>query len=67
MDGGDAEGEGGIITMELGVGSAGYARPSEVMTVMDLGDEPSAEAWRIHRKDMLYIDGEGRRLTPMEF
>jgi radical SAM-linked protein len=61
------EGEGGVIDMELGVGSAGYVRPSEVMAVMDKSDDPAMEAWRIHRKDMLYIDEEGRRLTPMEF
>jgi radical SAM-linked protein len=63
----DPDGEGGVIHMELGVGSAGYVRPSEVMAVMEKSGDQALEAWRIHRKDMLYIDDEGRRLTPMEF
>jgi len=55
------------IYMELGVGSAGYARPLEVLLAAGISDEMTAVALDIHRKDLLYIDDNGRRLTPMEF
>jgi radical SAM-linked protein len=55
------------ICMELGVGSAGYARPSEVLTAAGIADEETLAGWEFHRKDLLYIDDEKRRLTPMEF
>jgi len=55
------------ICMELGIGNAGYARPSEVMTAAGMADEESMKAIICHRKELLYIDDDGRRLTPMEF
>lgn len=55
------------IYMELGVGSAGYARPSEVLMASGIADEATLPALRCHRKELLYIDEEGNRLTPMEF
>jgi radical SAM-linked protein len=57
----------GEIYMELGVGSAGYARPSEVLTAAGIADDRTLPGLRFHRKDLLYIDDEERRLTPMEF
>jgi radical SAM family uncharacterized protein/radical SAM-linked protein len=55
------------IYMELGVGNAGYARPSEVLLAAGISDETTTVALDIHRKDLLYIDDNGKRLTPMEF
>lgn len=55
------------IYMELGVGQGGYARPTEVIMAAGIADENSIKAMKCHRKDMLYIDESGRRLTPMEF
>ena len=55
------------IHMELGVGQGGYARPTEVIMAAGIADENSIKAMKCHRKDLLYIDESGRRLTPMEF
>ncbi|UCD94187.1 MAG: TIGR03960 family B12-binding radical SAM protein [Candidatus Zixiibacteriota bacterium] len=65
-EGADAPGS-AAICMELGVGSAGYARPSEVLTAAGIADEDSLPGCEFHRKDLLCIDDEERRLTPMEF
>jgi radical SAM-linked protein len=56
-----------IIYMELGVGEAGYVKPTELLGVMELPDEIDIGALVIHRKELLYIDEEKNRLTPMEF
>jgi radical SAM-linked protein len=56
-----------IIYMELGVGSAGYARPSEVLAAAGIVGESDMPGLKFHRKELLYIDDNGNRLTPMEF
>ncbi len=56
-----------VIYMELGVGSAGYAKPSEILQVAGIADERVIPALNFHRKDLLYIDELGNRYTPMEF
>ncbi|UCD16523.1 MAG: TIGR03960 family B12-binding radical SAM protein [Candidatus Zixiibacteriota bacterium] len=56
-----------LITMELGVGQAGYVRPTEVVLAAGITKEEDLPALRIHRKEFLYIDPDGNRLTPMEF
>ena len=65
----DSEAEPGLaeIYMELGVGTGGYVRPSEVIIAAGIADEESIKALKCHRKELLYIDEEGVRLTPMEF
>lgn len=55
------------IIMELGLGQAGYARPQEVMMVSGVIAEPLLPALIIHRRDLLYIDGKGDKLTPMDW
>jgi len=55
------------IVMELGLGNAGYARPSEVIITAGLADDKTIGAWRFHRKDLLNIDEEGNRITPVDF
>jgi len=55
------------LSLELGVGQAGYARPTEVMLASGLVDEQEVPALVIHRKELLYIDDDGNRLTPLEF
>nr|MBN2278604.1 TIGR03960 family B12-binding radical SAM protein [candidate division Zixibacteria bacterium] len=59
-------GSAGII-LELGVGTAGYARPSEVIAAAGLVNASAIPALKIVRKDLLYLDDQGNRLTPMEF
>lgn len=53
--------------MELGVGEAGYARPTEVILAAGVADQETIKAVKCHRRELLYIDDTGRRLTPMEF
>jgi len=55
------------VYMELGVGTGGYARPSEVMTALEYTDERSLAALSFHRLDLLFVDEDGHRLTPLEF
>jgi radical SAM family uncharacterized protein/radical SAM-linked protein len=54
------------IYMELGVGSAGYARPSEVMLEAGLADEMALPALICHRRELLFIDENDGRVNPME-
>ncbi len=55
------------LILELGVGQAGYARPTEVMLTAGIADEQDVPALAFHRREMLYIDENGNRLTPLEF
>jgi len=55
------------VLMELGVGNAGYARPSEVLTAGGITDADEMPSLLVIRRDLLYLDDEGNRLTPMEF
>jgi radical SAM-linked protein len=55
------------ILMELGLGNAGYARPQEIIVAAGIADETRVMALPIHRKELLYIDPDGNRFTPMEF
>ncbi|MFH2037486.1 MAG: TIGR03960 family B12-binding radical SAM protein [Candidatus Zixiibacteriota bacterium] len=55
------------VSMELGVGNAGYVRPTEVLIASGISDIDKVDAFHIHRKDLLYIDDDGNRFTPMEF
>ena len=64
---GTIESDSAEIYMELGVGTAGYVRPSEVIVAAGIADEAAALSLRYHRKELLYIDENGNRMTPMEF
>lgn len=55
------------IFMELGVGTAGYARPQEVILESGIADEFLLPSLAIHRKALLFADNDGNHLTPMEF
>jgi radical SAM family uncharacterized protein/radical SAM-linked protein len=55
------------IYMELGVGSAGYVKPQEVIAALGIIAKEKLPALRIHRIDLLNIDENGRKYTPMEF
>jgi len=61
------ESESAKIYMELGVGNAGYARPSEIIQAAGILAPEDLPSLDIHRKDLLYINESGERLTPMEF
>jgi radical SAM-linked protein len=56
-----------LVSMELGIGEGGYARPSEVILAAGLADSDNLPSLVFHRKDLLYIDEDGNRITPMEF
>ena len=55
------------IIMELGLGQAGYVRPQEVISASGIIPDELIPALLIHRREVLYIDENGNRLTPMEF
>jgi radical SAM family uncharacterized protein/radical SAM-linked protein len=55
------------VSMELGVGTAGYARPSEVILAAGIVDEATLPALAFHRKELLYISAAGDKFTPMDF
>ncbi len=55
------------LRLELGIGSAGYAKPQEVFLAAGLTDEKNVQALKIHRVELLNVDPLGNRLTPMEF
>jgi len=67
MESNESDPESAQIYMELGVGNAGYARPSEAILAAGIADPESIMSLVCHRSELLYIDDEGRRLTPMEF
>jgi radical SAM-linked protein len=54
-----------MIEMELGLGQAGYARPTEVMGTLDLFDEETTMAMHFHRKALHYVDESGTSLDPL--
>ncbi|MEP0827436.1 MAG: TIGR03960 family B12-binding radical SAM protein [bacterium] len=55
------------LLMELGVGTAGYARPQEVILESGIVEETLLPMLEIHRKALLFADNGGNFLTPMEF
>ncbi len=56
-----------VLTLELGIGQAGYARPGEVVVAAGLIDKENLPALIFHRKALLGIDDNNNRLTPMDF
>jgi len=64
---GDNDSSTSKVYMELGVGNAGYARPSEIIQAAGIVAPEELPALDIHRKDLLYINDNGEQLTPMEF
>jgi len=57
----------GIINMELGIGTGGYAKPPEVIEMANILDKENIPALEFLRKEMLFVDELGNRITPMEF
>ena len=57
----------GMVILELGVGQAGYARPTEVIQAAGFIPDEDIPAIPIHRKEIYYVTPEGERLTPLEF
>jgi radical SAM family uncharacterized protein/radical SAM-linked protein len=57
----------GVITMTLGIGTGGYARPNEVILAAGLKDAVGASALFVHRRALLHEDQNGVRRDPMEF
>ncbi len=56
-----------LLILELGLGEAGYVRPGEILAAAGLVEEPRIPAIIIHRKELLAVTGDNRRLTPLEF
>ena len=54
-----------IMEMELGLGEGGYARPTEVIEVLDLFEAERIASFHFHRKVMNYYDESGRYLDPL--
>jgi radical SAM-linked protein len=54
-----------MIEMELGLGQAGYARPTEVLEVLGLYDTQTISSFHFHRKALCYFDGSGVYLDPL--
>lgn len=59
--------ETGMVVLELGVGQAGYARPTEVIEAAGLVPVEEVPAIPIHRKEIYFVTSDGERLTPLEF
>jgi len=59
--------ETGMVVLELGVGQAGYARPTEVIEAAGLVPVEEVPAIPIHRKEIYFVTPDGERLTPLEF
>jgi len=57
----------GIINMELGIGTGGYARPPEVIEAAKIVDKENIPALIFLRKEMFFVDKAGMRKRPMEF
>jgi len=53
------------LSMLLGVGEGGYARPMEVLAVLMGEDRVKPLAQRLHRKAMSRVDGDGNVIDPM--
>ena len=57
--------DGDRLVATLGLGDGGYARPVELIALLDPGAEKAALSFMFHRVDM-YRDDHGRKLSPME-
>jgi radical SAM-linked protein len=58
-------GSGQLIEMELGLGQGGYAKPNEVLEVLDLFEPQSISSFHFHRKALEYRDESGQYLDPL--
>jgi len=57
----------GIINMELGIGTGGYAKPPEIIEAAKIIDKEFIPALLFLRKEMFFVDDSGNRKMPMEF
>jgi radical SAM family uncharacterized protein/radical SAM-linked protein len=53
------------IEMELGLGTGGYAKPNEVLEVLELFDTTTINSFHIHRKALQYREESGIYLDPL--
>ena len=53
------------IEMELGLGQGGYAKPSEIMEVLEIFEPDRISSFHFHRKALQYKDKEGMYLDPL--
>ncbi len=54
-----------IIEMELGLGQGGYAKPNEVLEILNLFDAETVASFHFHRKALQYRDESGQYLDPL--
>jgi radical SAM family uncharacterized protein/radical SAM-linked protein len=59
---GDAE---PVIEMELGLGQGGYAKPNEVLEVLNIFEPEQIVSFHFHRKALHYRDEQGVYLDPL--
>ena len=57
----------GLINMELGIGTGGYAKPAEVIEKAQITEPDKIPGLVFLRKEMLFVDDDDNRKTPMEF
>ncbi|MEW6411394.1 MAG: TIGR03960 family B12-binding radical SAM protein [Candidatus Zixiibacteriota bacterium] len=58
----------GLLTMTLGIGEGGYARPSEILLLLTDGDRQKAEyfAQKLHRFDLFRVEQNGEQISAMD-
>ena len=54
-----------VIEMELGLGEAGYARPTELLEALELFAPENVATFHFHRKAMNYFHESGQYLDPL--
>lgn len=59
--------ESGRVTLELGLGNEGYARPTEVIDAAGLIPRERIPGALVHRRELYYLAPEGDRRIPLEF
>ncbi len=58
----------GVLFMTLGIGEGGYARPSEILTLLLDGDQRKSDyfAQNLHRYDLFRVDQNGEQIPAMD-
>ncbi|HWR82015.1 MAG TPA: TIGR03960 family B12-binding radical SAM protein [Candidatus Deferrimicrobium sp.] len=57
---------GGTLIMTLGIGEAGYARPVEVLQLLDIGQDVKAVACCFHRQELYRVNTQGQKINAMD-
>lgn len=55
-----------ILVMTLGIGEGGYARPTEVLELLNIGNDSILLSYSFHRKEMYRHEEDGRKTNAMD-